>query len=155
MDAKVSRILTNKKQYIELLLIGDEQESMIDRYLERGEMFILKDNGIKAVCVVTDEGDGSCEVKNIAVVPDAQRKGYGRTMLNSMIDHYSGKYNRMLAGTGDVPSTVEFYLHCGFTYSHRIENFFLDNYDHPIIEDGIMLKDMVYFKYAMNENPQS
>lgn len=32
---------TRKKQYLELLLLGDEQESMIDRYLEWGEMFVM------------------------------------------------------------------------------------------------------------------
>ena len=51
-------ITENKKQYIDLLLLADESESMIDRYLERGEMFTLEDNGVKAVCVVTDEGNG-------------------------------------------------------------------------------------------------
>jgi hypothetical protein len=29
---------------------------MIDRYLERGDLFVLEDNGIKAVGVVTKEG---------------------------------------------------------------------------------------------------
>lgn len=29
----------DKKKYIDLLLIADEQESMIEKYLERGEMF--------------------------------------------------------------------------------------------------------------------
>lgn len=66
----------NKKQYINLLLLADEQESMIDRYLERGDMFVLDDNGVKAVCVVTDEGGGVCELKNIAVPP----KPNGRDM---------------------------------------------------------------------------
>ncbi len=55
-------------------------------------------------------------------------------------------------GTGDVPSTVGFYRHCGFVYSHRIGNFFIDNYDHPIVEDGIRLKDMVYLKYDMKSD---
>lgn len=44
---------------------------MIDRYLERGELFVLEDEGVKAVGVVTDEGDGVCELKNIAVLPDS------------------------------------------------------------------------------------
>lgn len=69
---KIISITENKKQYIDLLLLADEQESMIDRYLERGEMFILEDNGVKAVCVVTDEGNGVCELKNIAVAQNAQ-----------------------------------------------------------------------------------
>lgn len=144
------RIQTDKKRYLELLLLGDEQESMIDRYLERGEMFVLEENGIKAVCVVTDEGGGTCELKNIAVVPDAQRQGYGKKLVNFLITYYSGKYDRMLVGTGDVPSTIAFYLHCDFTYSHRVENFFLIHYDHLIFEDGIQLKDMVYLEYMMN-----
>lgn len=151
MNAKITRVLTNKKQYLDLLLIGDEQESMIDRYLERGEMFVLEDNGVKAVCVVTDEGQGTCELKNIAVTPDAQRRGYGSMLIKFLTAHYSNKYDRILVGTGDVPSTVGFYLHCGFSYSHRIENFFTDHYDHIIIEDGIQLKDMVYLKYTMNK----
>lgn len=52
----------------------------------------------------------------------------------------------MIVGTGDVPSSVEFYKSCGFEYSHRIENFFTDNYDHQMFEDGVLLKDMVYLK---------
>jgi len=150
MNVTISRVLTDKKRYLELLLLGDEQESMIDRYLERGEMFLLKDDGrIKAVCVVTDEGEDTCELKNIAVTPDAQRHGYGKTLIKFLTTYYSGIYDRMLVGTGDVPSTVGFYLHCGFTYSHRIENFFTDHYDHIIIEDGIRLTDMVYFEYDL------
>lgn len=53
MDYHIVKISRNKKQYLDLLLLGDEQEIMIDRYLERGDLFVLEDNGIKAVCVVT------------------------------------------------------------------------------------------------------
>lgn len=85
----ISLITVDKKRYLDLLLLGDEQESMINRYLERGEMFVLKDNGVKAVCVVTDEGNGVCELKNIAVAPSSQRQGY----LHSMFIHkdYQGQ----------------------------------------------------------------
>lgn len=142
----ITQINTNKKQYIDLLLLADEQESMIDRYLERGEMFVLDDNGVKAVCVVTDEGGGVCELKNIAVTPDFQRQGYGKRLISHLFDYYSGKYNQMMVGTGEVPSAIGFYKSCGFEYSHRLENFFTDNYDHRMIEDGVLLKDMVYLK---------
>ena len=37
----VVRITENKKRFLNLLLLADEQESMIDRYLERGEMLVL------------------------------------------------------------------------------------------------------------------
>ena len=51
-------IAENKKRYLDLLLLADEQEDMLDRYLERGTMYVLDDCGVKCVCVVTDEGDG-------------------------------------------------------------------------------------------------
>ena len=35
---EITQIANHKKQYIELLLLADEQESMIDRYLERGDL---------------------------------------------------------------------------------------------------------------------
>lgn len=136
----------NKKQYLDLLLLADEQESMIDRYLERGELFVLNDSGVKAICVVTDEGAGVCELKNIAVIPESQRQGYGKRLIKHLLSYYSGKYKQMIVGTGDVPSSVRFYKSCGFEYSHRIENFFTGNYDHQMIEDGVLLKDMVYLK---------
>lgn len=141
----IQKVTHNKKAYIDLLLLADEQESMIDRYLERGEMFVLNDDGVKAECVVTKEADGIYELKNIAVIPDSQRKGYGKKMIDFLFSHYADCHT-ILVGTGDVPSTLSFYHKCGFTESHRIKNFFTDNYDHLIFEDGKQLVDMVYLK---------
>ena len=81
-----------------------------------------------------------------AVAPGSQRQGYGRRLIGYLCIHYSGKYTQMTVGTGDVPGTLGFYRNCGFKYSHRIKNFFTDNYDHPIVEEGILLEDMVYLK---------
>lgn len=50
---KIREVNENKKQFILLLLLADEQESMVDRYLEKGTMYVLEDNGVKAECVVT------------------------------------------------------------------------------------------------------
>ena len=55
---KIREVNENKKQFISLLLLADEQESMVERYLEKGTMYVLEDNDEKAECVVTDEGNG-------------------------------------------------------------------------------------------------
>lgn len=145
-------VLHNKKQYLDLLLLADEQESMIDRYLERGEMFVLTDAGdTKAACVVTREAEDVFEIKNIATHPQCQRQGYGRMLMEYLFKRYAGRCRTMLVGTGDSPLTVPFYESCGFTYSHRIPDFFTDSYDHPIYEAGKQLKDMIYLKRSMNE----
>lgn len=58
---KIMEIKENKKEFLSLLLLADEQESMIDRYIEKGIMYILDDDGVKCECVVTDEGNGFSE----------------------------------------------------------------------------------------------
>ena len=144
---EIREINENNKEYLELLLLADEQESMIDRYLERGEMYVLYDAGeVRAVCVVTQENDQILELKNLAVKPQCQRRGYGRKMIQFLCEKYRGKKAILQVGTGDSPATLPFYERCGFTQSHRIPGFFVDNYDHPIIECGKQLVDMVYLK---------
>ncbi len=141
----ITKVTGDKKEYMDLLLLADEQESMIDKYLGRGELFVLDDNGVKAECVVTKETGGFYEIKNIAVKPGSQRKGYGKTLVNFVFAYYTD-CKTMLVGTGDTPSALLFYQKCGFAESHRIKNFFTDNYEHPMFEDGIQLVDMVYLK---------
>lgn len=136
----------NKKRFLPLLLLADEQEDMIDRYLERGTMYVLEDGGVKAECVVTDEGGGILELKNLAVEPESQRKGYGKALIDFLVCKYKGRYSVLQVGTGDGPLTIPFYEKCGFVRSHKIENFFTDNYDHPIYECGVQLTDMIYLQ---------
>lgn len=143
---EIREIVCEKKRFLSLLLLGDEQESMIDRYLERGTLYVLEDNGVKGVCVVTDEGDGVLEIKNLAIAPGCQRQGYGRTMLDWIAARYREAFRVLQLGTGDSPAALPFYEHCGFVRSHVIPGFFTEYYDHPIYEDGVLLKDMVYLQ---------
>ena len=136
----------NKKRLLSLLLLADEQEDMIDRYLDRGTMYVLDDDGIKCECVVTDEGDGVLEIKNLAVEPDCQGKGCGKAMIDFIAARYKGQFSVLQVGTGDSPLTVPFYEKCGFVRSHSVKNFFTQNYDHPIFECGIQLVDMIYLR---------
>ena len=150
-DIEIRLIQQNKKDFLPLLLLADEQEDMIDRYLERGDLYALYDRGsLRTTCVVTDEGEtqgeGVYEVKSLATDPRCQRRGYGRLMLAHVRELYRPRARTLLVGTGDVPRTLGFYQSCGFRLSHRIPNFFTDHYDHPMIEDGVQLIDMVYLR---------
>ena len=143
---EIRKVETDKKQYLSLLLLADEQEDMVDRYLERGFMYVLEDDDVKAECVVTDEGNGVLELKNIAVAPAAQGRGYGKAMVDFLIRTYKGQYAVLQVGTGDSPSTIPFYEACGFYRHHLVKNFFTDHYDHPIYECGVQLVDMMYLQ---------
>ena len=145
---KIIEVTENKKEYLDLLLLADEQEDMIDRYLDRGRMYVLDDDGIKSECVITDEGDGVLEIKNMATVPAYQGRGYAKALMDFIIQTYRGKYVILQVGTGDSPQTIPFYEKCGFVRSHVIPNFFTDHYDHPIYEGGVQLMDMVILQRA-------
>lgn len=137
------RIENDKKRYLDLLLLADEQESMIDKYLERGTLYVLQEAGeTLCVCVVTRE-DGYCEIKNLATAPQHQKKGRARRMIEYVEQDFCKDGEMLLVGTGDSPLTIPFYEKCGFVRCGVIENFFIDNYDHEIWEDGVLLRDMI------------
>lgn len=59
---EIREVKENKKQYLALLLLADEQEDMIDRYLDEGTMYVLDDGGVKSACVVAAAGNGILEM---------------------------------------------------------------------------------------------
>ena len=144
MEIKI--INENKKDFMDLLLLADEQEDMIGKYLDRGTLFALYDNDLKSICVVTDEGEGNFELQNLATYEQFQGKGYGTRLVKYIFEYYKDKGTKMFVGTGDVPFIVSFYENCGFIFSYRLKNYFLEHYKEPMFEDGIQLKDKVYFQ---------
>ncbi len=146
---RIEKIIENKKQFLDLLLLADEQENMIDKYLPIGDLFALYDDDLKSVCVVVPINNETCELKNIATYEKYQGKGYGRTLINFISEFYKNYYKIMLVGTGETPAILSFYESCGFEKSYRVKNFFTDNYDHPIFDGDIQLVDMIYLKKGL------
>ena len=147
---KVREFEGDRRELMDLFLLADEQEEMVLKYLNRGRVFVLEDSGeIKAECLVTDEGFGVLEIKNIAVKPQYQGKSYGKAMIEFLIRKFGKDFSVIQVGTGDSPLTVPFYEKCGFVRHHVVKDFFIENYDHPIIEAGVQLRDMVYLRRDM------
>lgn len=71
-------------------------------------MYVLEDGNVKAECVVTDEGNAILEIKNIAVDPENQGKGYGKALIDFLASKYADEYSVLQVGTGDSPLTVPF-----------------------------------------------
>ena len=161
---RIDRIIDNKKRFLDLLLLADEQEDMIDKYLPVGDLFALYDrelrsvdelkseDDLRSVCVVVPVDSETCELKNIATYPQYQGKGYGRALISFISDFYKNDYKTMLVGTGETPAILSFYESCGFVKSHRVKNFFTDHYEHPMFEGDIQLVDMIYLKKDLISN---
>ena len=85
---KIEKVIKNKKQFLDLLLLADEQENMIDKYLASGDLFALYDDDLKSICVVVSIDSETCELKNIATYEKYQSKGYGKALINFIFDFY-------------------------------------------------------------------
>lgn len=145
---------SEKRAYRDLLLLADEQWSMVERYLDAGEMWAaVIDDAVVAECVVAeagthigDDAGGSLrtvEIMNLAVDPSRQGQGIGRALVEHVRHTFAGRFSRMRVCTGDSPLTVPFYQRCGFAIVGRVPNYFTKHYDHPIYEAGKLLTDLV------------
>lgn len=143
---RIEKIIENKKQFLDLLLLADESEYMIDKYLDSGDLFALYDDDLKSICVVVPINSDICELKNIATYEKCQGKGYGKALIDFISDFYKDSFRTMLVGTGETPTILRFYEGCGFEKSHRVKNFFTDNYNHLMFDGDIQLVDMIYLK---------
>lgn len=140
---EIRKVTADKRKFLLLLLLADEEERMIDRYLDRGEMYVVDDGGVKSECVVTDEGGGVLEIKNLATLPSEQGKGYASALIEFVAEKYKDRFSTLRVGTGESPATLPFYEKRGFVRVGRIKNFFIDHYPHPIVEAGVRLVDMI------------
>lgn len=139
--SRIEEITGDKWRYRDLLLLADEDEAMIGRYIDRGKLFVLFNGRDPAAeCIVTDEGDGVYEIKSLATAPKEQKKGHASRLIRFVETEFAGQYRTLRLGT--TPANIPFYEKNGFTVCGRIENFFRDNYAEPVIENGAVIEDM-------------
>ncbi len=147
---KIKEITTNKADYMDILLIGDEDEKMINKYIDRSIIFALYENTILiSVCAVAAVDSETAEIKNLATYPKYQNRGYGSVLIDFVCNKYKTKFKYLILGTGENDKTLSFYKKRGYKKTHRIKNFFIDNYPYSIFEDGKQLIDMVYLKKTL------
>ncbi|MDO5436813.1 MAG: GNAT family N-acetyltransferase [bacterium] len=144
---QIKEITVNKADFKDILLIGDEDEKMIDKYIEQSTVFALYENNLlTSVCAVITTDKDTVEIKNLATYPKYQNKGYATALIDFVCGRYKKEFKYLILGTGDNNKTLAFYEKRGFRETHRVKDFFTDNYPHPIFEDGKQLKDMIYLK---------
>lgn len=130
---------------IELLLEADPSIEKIRAYLPRSRCFVAHLHGIQVgAYVVQCIAPALYELMSIAVSPEHQRKGIGSSLLRHAVAtvHDLGA-RRLELGTGTFGYQLTWYQREGFRVFALERDFFLNNYDEPIYEDGIQLKDML------------
>ena len=133
------------KAPIELLLEADPSIEKMRAYLPRSKCFvaILQGKPVGAY-VVQRIAPAVYELMSIAVSPEHQRKGIGSELLKHAVTTIRDMGARRLeVGTGTFGYQLTYYQREGFRVFAVEKDFFLLNYEEPIYENGIQLKDML------------
>lgn len=144
----IYKIENYREAFRELLLLADPEWAVVEKYLYEGEMYALYEGETAvAEALVTFRPDGACELKNLAVEPAFQRKGYARMLVEHVGREMSERFEKMYVGT----SGPKLYERMGFAPAYTVENFFVDNYSEPVWDEGELLKDMYYLVRNLKE----
>lgn len=135
----------------DLLLLADESMEAIEKYIHDSEVYVVHQNGHQepvAAFALYRISDAELEIKNIAVAEILQGKGMGSYLIAEIKQIAAAKgYTSLIVGTPDTGvREISFYERNGFVKYDIKKNFFVDNYPEPIVNDGIVLKDMVMLK---------
>jgi ribosomal protein S18 acetylase RimI-like enzyme len=128
-----------------LLLLADPLESKVCDYLNGATCFgAFIDNKLVSVCVTNSNIEGEIQLFNIASLPNVQGKGIGTKLLEFVISELKSRnVTKLVLGTGTFGHQLAFYQRLGFRVDVVVKNFFTDNYDEPIYENGVQHYDML------------
>lgn len=128
-----------------LLLEADPSIEHINQYLDNSLCYIaVFHKEVVGVCVLKPIGKNKIELFNIAVLPENQKSGIGSRLLQFVLDRLREKNIKSVElGTGTFGYQLAFYQRFGFRVDSIHKDHFIDNYDEPIFENGIQLKDML------------
>lgn len=148
-DFKLRKLSKDDDIPFDLLLIADETVDAIKKYIYDSDIYQLyvSDNPVAIIALYRID-NLKIEIKNIAVIESFQGKGIGSYLIRRIKEIAANdNYKEVIVGTPDAGiREILFYEKNGFTIFDVKENFFIENYSIPIIENGVTLKDMTMLK---------
>lgn len=143
---KIQKTRQITKEHWQLYLLADPERNVIQSYLAKCQLWEARhDQRLVGVIALEDHKNKQLEIKNLAVAPAQQGHGIATGLIHFAIDQArQNSYRQVIVGTGSTSAKqLLLYQRCGFRVTAIKRNFFLNNYDQPIYENGIQLKDML------------
>lgn len=151
MNIAFDLLIDKSKIPYPLLLLADETVEAIDKYIFDSDIYLIKnlENTIGVFCLQKINQE-IVELKNIAINQDFQNQNIGSKAIDFIKKITQKNFKILIVGTPDIAlKQIHFYQKNGFEKYDVRKNFFINNYTKPIIEDGIILKDMILLKYQL------
>lgn len=126
-----------------LLLDADPSKKLVDKYLSCGILFGAFYNAEPAgVCLLIFHDNITAEIINLAVLEKYRDNSIGKSLI-SMAENQARLYGFKYMELGTAEPLIKYYEKQGYKYYKTIKNFFVENYEFPVIDNGIILKNMV------------
>ncbi len=141
---------SDRDAYLPLLLLADDSESEVRAYYQQGDLYSFDDRDRRplGVTLVLPRGDGSVELKAVAVEADRHSEGIGRRMLAAVLaDLGTRGVTYVVVGTANSGvGELAFYQKCGFRLWKIERDYFSPARGYPegLAENGIPVRDMVW-----------
>jgi ribosomal protein S18 acetylase RimI-like enzyme len=140
----------DRERHLPLLLEADDVEEHVHGYLDRGQLFEIRDaETLIGVAVLVDDSD-ACEIWNIALAEEHRGRGSGRRAIELIAEECREQgSSRLTVGTSDCSlGTIAFYRKVGFRFAGVRRGYF-DDYPVVVVENGIRARDMVMFEMEL------
>ena len=146
----LARASFDRERHLPLLLEADDAEEHIRGYLDRGQLFEIREaDTLIGVAVLVDDGD-AVEIWNIALSEEHRGRGSGRRAIELIAGRCrQNGASRLTVGTSDCSlGTIAFYSKVGFRFAGVRKGYF-DDYPVAVVENGIRARDMVMFEMEL------
>jgi GNAT superfamily N-acetyltransferase len=135
-----------------LLRDADEGEDRLRAALcdPANTAYAAEDGGARRGAAVVRWEPAASEILLLAVAPERRGQGIGRAILAALVAEGGRRgTSALLVGTGNCSlSNIAFYQRGGFRMDHIRRDYFA-YIQPPISENGIPLRDMIVFRYAL------
>ena len=105
------------------------------------------DGQLVGAAVVRWAGGDASELLYIAIAPAERGKGYGQLLCTALQAELPSHGKTLLVGTANCSlANIAFYQKCGFRMFEVRRDYF-DYIQPPLQEHGILMRDMIVFRY--------
>lgn len=144
MTLTYQRVQTPSEDQYALLLLADPSQRLLASYVPKSHVYAANDrSGLAGMLVLRSRSNQVIEIMNVAVTPAKQHQGYGRALLTFARQWAIERGYRTVRIATGTTSLWQLYLYqqCGFRVVAVERDYFTANYSHPIVENGLVLRD--------------
>lgn len=145
-----------REAVLPLLLLAEPSAGALRWSLKNlsDSVYVLEDGGRLVAAASVRFRREPCEIVELGVAPELQGSGYGRRLVGWLLEEARrrGKREVFLGMRSTSAGNIIFYQKCGFRV-HGVRPDYFWYYDEPVYENGLLVRDMIVLRYALDEDP--